>query len=130
MNKLTIIGNLTRAPELRTVTGGYTVCDFTVAVNRRGKNKSGQQETDYFHCTAWNQLGEICAQYLDKGRKVYVAGPVSARIYQANDGSTRASLEIKQVEDVEFLTPRGEGQTVEGQGFAEVDVPDLPWGGR
>lgn len=103
MNKLTIIGNLTRDPELRTVSSGISVCDFTVAVSR----KKGSDETDFFRVTVWRQLGEICAKYLAKGRKVCVVGPVSARTYQANNGETRVSLEVT-AEDVEFLSPRSE----------------------
>lgn len=89
MNKLTIIGNLARDPELRTVRDGISVCDFTVAVNRRGSRQNtanGQSDADFFRVTAWRQLGELCAKYLAKGRKVCVVGPVSARTYTANDG--------------------------------------------
>ena len=106
MNKLTIIGNLTRDPELRTVGSGISVCDFTVAVNRR-RTGEGQQEADFFRVTVWRQLGEICAKYLAKGRKVCVVGPVAARTYQTNNGETRVSLEVT-AEDVEFLSPRAE----------------------
>ena len=71
MNKLTIIGNLARDPELRTVRDGISVCDFTVAVNRRGSRQNtanGQSDADFFRVTAWRQLGELCAKYLAKGR--------------------------------------------------------------
>ena len=106
MNKLTIIGNLTKDPELRSTATGLTVCTFTVAVNRI-RTPEGQQEADFFRVTAWRQLGENCAKYLAKGRKVCVIGPVSVNTYQGNDGKTRASLEVI-AEDVEFLTPKGE----------------------
>ena len=102
MNKLTIIGNLTRDPELRTTTAGVNVCDFTVAVNRRQK-REGQPEADFFHVTAWRQLGENCAKFLTKGRKVCCVGAVSVRTYQSNNGETKASLEVT-AEDVEFLS--------------------------
>lgn len=111
MNKLTIIGNLTRDPELRTVNGQEgpaNVCDFTVAVNRRSGN-NGQNEADYFRVTAWRGLADNCKKYLAKGRKVAVVGPVSCRTYTGNDGVTRASLEVK-ADEVEFLTPRQDGQ--------------------
>lgn len=141
MNKLTIIGNLTRDPELRTTGSGITVCNFTVAVNRR-KSANGQQEADFFRVSAWRQLGENCQRYLAKGRKVAVVGPVSVSTYQANDGSTRAQLEIN-AEDVEFLSS-GEGNsqhqqaayappqqtmhpTSPGSGYEEVDDEDLPF---
>ena len=109
MNKLTIIGNLTRDPQLRTTQTGINVCDFTVAVNRRQsaqqKANGQQQEADFFRVTAWRELGENCAKYLAKGRKVAVVGPVSVSTYTGNDGITRASLEVT-ADDVEFLSPR------------------------
>ena len=109
MNKLTIIGNLTRDPQLRVTPSGVNVCDFSVAVNRRVKRdqNSQQPEADFFRVTAWRELGENCAKYLAKGRKVCVIGPVSVSTYTGQDGVTRASLEV-QAQDVEFLTPRGE----------------------
>ena len=73
MNKLTIIGNLTRDPELRSLSSGIPVCTFTVAVNRRNRSQNaenGQPEADFFRVSAWRQLGENCARYLSKGRKV------------------------------------------------------------
>lgn len=110
MNKLVIIGNLTRDPEKRTVQGSdgdVSVCSFSVAVNRRGRQAEGQ-EADFFRVTAWRGLGENCAKYLQKGRKVCVVGPVSVRTYAGNDGQTRASLEVT-ADDVEFLSPKNEG---------------------
>lgn len=146
MNKLTIIGNLTRDPELRSVAGGISVCDFTVAVNRRVRGQNaGQPETDFFRVTAWRQLGENCAKFLAKGRKVCVMGPVSARTYQAADGSTRVSLEVT-ADDVEFLTSRAESDamgnggsynnyaapaqsapTAQNNGFTAVETDELPF---
>lgn len=104
MNKLTIIGNLTKNPELRTTATGLSVCTFSVAVNRK-RQQEGQPDADFFRVTAWRQLGEICAKYLDKGRKVCVVGPVSVNTYTGSDGKTRASMEVT-AEDVEFLTPK------------------------
>ena len=125
MNKLTIIGNLTRDPELRTTTNGTNVCDFTVAVNRRTRRdtQNAQPEADFFRVSAWNQLAEICAKFLAKGRKVCVVGPVSARTYQASDGTTRVSLEVR-ADDVEFLSARGEADAVGG--YAAPAVPAAP----
>lgn len=117
MNKLTIIGNLTRDPELRTTTNGVNVCDFTVAVNRRRQQSEGQPEADYFRVTAWKERGELCAKYLAKGRKVCVIGPVSVRTYTGNDGTTRASLEIT-ADEVEFLSSRGENENAPSQSYA------------
>ena len=106
MNKLTIIGNLTKAPEQRTTQSGIAVTTFTVAVNRR-RTQDGQPEADFFRVTSWRGLAETCGKYLDKGRKVCVVGPVSISTYTGNDGQTRASMEVT-AEDVEFLTPKNE----------------------
>ena len=106
MNKLTIIGNLTRDPELRSTQSGVQVCSFTVAVNRRRTDGSAP-EADFFRVTAWRQLADICGKYLAKGRKVAVVGPVSVSTYTGSDGQTRAQMEVT-ADDVEFLTPRNE----------------------
>ena len=109
MNKLTIIGNLTKDPELRITTSGVSVCSFTVAVNRKQsaqQRQAGQQpEADFFRVTAWRERGEICAKFLQKGKKVCVIGPVSVSTYTGQDGTTRANLEL-QADEVEFLSPR------------------------
>lgn len=141
MNKLTIIGNLTRDPELRTTQNGISVCSFTVAANRRRKAE-GQQEADFFRVTAWRELGENCYRYLAKGRKVAVVGAVSVSTYTANDGSTRATMEVT-ADDVEFLSSRSdEGAAPAAKpaadapqqtsmqpqgGYEEVDDEDLPF---
>jgi len=141
MNRLTIIGNLTRDPETRTTPSGSNVCSFTVAVNRRGRrdNQNGSQpEADFFRVSAWNQLGENCQKFLAKGRKVCVVGPVSVHTYQGNDGQTRASLEV-MANDVEFLSSRNEmeggGYSTPvsapapdaGAGFTAVETDELPF---
>ncbi|MBR3494268.1 MAG: single-stranded DNA-binding protein [Clostridia bacterium] len=151
MNKMTMIGNLTRDPELRSVntaSGPVSVCDFTVAANgrRRGQNNDqGQQDdTVFIRCTAWRGLADVISRYASKGKKVYVAGPLSARTYQANDGSTRVSLEVT-VEDFEFCSARGEeaggstgaysapaapvqpSPTAQNDGFTAAVADDLPF---
>lgn len=133
MNNLTIIGNLTRDPEFRTTQTGFNVCSFTVAVNRR---RSKANEADFFRVTAWRDLGDICYKYLAKGRKVAVTGPVSVSTYTAQNGETRANLEVT-ADEVEFLTPAADTAPVQPapkpqpqqpeSGFEEVDDDDLPW---
>ena len=117
MNRLMIIGNLVRDPELRTTPVGKSVCNFTVAVNKRGK----KDEADYFRVNAWNQLGESCAKYLSKGRKVAVEGSVSLSVYESN-GKTGASLEVV-ASDVEFLSPREQ----DASGMQRVEPEDNPF---
>lgn len=136
------MGNLTRDPELRTTQQGTSVCNFNMAVNRRRTNQAdaGQPEADFFRVTAWRQLGENCAKYLAKGRKVSVVGTVSASAYTGNDGQPHANLEV-QAEDVEFLTPRNEaGEAApapvptypapaipQSGGYVQVDDEELPF---
>lgn len=124
MNKLTIIGNLVRDPEQRMTGSGLNVCNFTVAVNRR-KKVEGQPEADFFRVSAWQKLGDNCQRFLAKGRKVAVVGPVSVNTYQANDGSTRAQLEMI-ADDVEFLSSRSDDTTASAhEAPAQPHMPDL-----
>ena len=122
-----IIGNLTKDPEVRTTSNGVDVCSFTVAVNRR---KGQQQEADFFRVNAWRERAKVCGQYLAKGRKVCVVGPVSVKTYQGNDGATRASLEVT-AEEVEFLSSKGETEEKKDAqtGYAQVEMDSLPWEG-
>ena len=125
MNKLTIIGNLTNDPDLRTTTTGVNVCSFIIAVNRRHKVE-GQPDADFFRVTAWRERGEMCAKFLSKGRKVCVIGPVSVRTYTANDGTTRAQMEVT-ADEVEFVSPRvSDAESVQPKrdpqtGYEQVD---------
>lgn len=102
MNRLDIIGNVTGNPELKTTPSGHTLCSFGVAVNER---RGGRDETTFFRVSAWNKLAELCQTYLQKGKKVRVTGPVSARGYSKSDGTVGVSIEIN-ANDVEFLSPR------------------------
>ena len=125
MNKLTIIGNLTRDPELRTTTSGVNVCSFTVAVNKRNK-KEGEDDADFFRVTAWRGLADICGKYLAKGRKVAVVGSVSINTWEKN-GKHGASMEVN-ADDVEFLSQRTEQTQIDEQSKMEIVQPsDLPY---
>ena len=115
MQQLTIIGNLTKDPETRVAPNGNSVCNFTVAVNRKHK-VTGQPEADFFRVSAWNKLGENCQKYLSKGKKVYVCGTVSAHAYSGSDGTNMASLDVMAY-DVEFLSPKDSMTPV------DVDTP-------
>ena len=117
MNKLTIIGNLCRDPELRSTQTGKDVCTFTVAVNRRN------DQVDYFRVSAWEERGRICQKYLTKGKKVCVIGPVSVSTYTNQNGETKATLEVL-ADEVEFLSPR---DTDPQTGFQKVTPDDMPY---
>lgn len=139
MNKITLIGNLTHDPEVRSTPNGVTVCTFTIAVNRRFAQQGGEKVTDFFRINAWRQLGENCARYLAKGRKVAVVGELQARTYEGKDGATRMSLDVS-ADEVEFLTPRsqdeGSGYSAPRQnnaapqdlaGFTDIQSDDIPF---
>jgi single-strand DNA-binding protein len=137
MNKIIIIGNLVRDPELRSTRDGIAVCSFTVAVNRRSKVAQAQ-DADFFRVNAWRELGETCAKFLAKGRKVAVTGSVSVSTYTGSDGTARASMDVR-ADQVEFLSPREEphyapgtvgaidGQHKQESGFVEVSSDELPF---
>lgn len=130
MNQLNIIGGLTRDPESRTTQSGKQVCTFTVGVNRR----NDREKSDFFRVNAWGELGNNCARYLSKGKRVRVTGSVSLSTYTAQDGITRANLEVL-AQDVEFLSPVSQGQQNAPQaakadaqsGFVQVDEEELPF---
>lgn len=107
MNKITLIGNLTRDPELSQLPSGVSVCKFAIAVNRNFTNANGERETDFFNITAWRGLGENCAKYLAKGRKVCVVGSVQIRNYEDKDGNRRTAVDVV-AEDIEFLSSRND----------------------
>ena len=127
MNKVFLIGNLSKDPELRTTNSGKSVCTFSIAVNRR-KDKDGNSTADFFSIVAWRQLAELCGKYLAKGRKVSVVGELQNRSYEANDGTKRHVTEIV-ANEIEFLTPKGESkeQSNFAEGFTEIDGSDLPF---
>ena len=120
MNKVYLIGNLTRDPEMRSTSSGISVCNFSIAVNRRFKNaQTGQQETDFFNIVAWRQLAELCGRYLAKGRKVAVFGSIQTRSYEAQDGSKRTAFDIV-ADEVEFLSSANAGSAPSSDYHAAV----------
>ena len=127
MNSWTGIGNLTKDPELRFTQSGTPVCSFSIAINN-GKDKEGEDRPPtYIDVTAWDKLGENCAEYLRKGKKCAVVGPINVEDYE-KDGVKRRSYKIRAF-SVEFLSPREEGETTTKTKRAapQDDLKDLPW---
>ena len=124
MQILTIIGNLTADPELRTTTQGKSVCSFKVAVNRQRRSE-GQPEADFFRVSAWNGLGETCSKYLAKGRKVAVTGTVSVHVFEGNNGKPGASMDVV-AQNVEFLSPKSDSIDKQS-GMQIVDTDEIPY---
>lgn len=115
-NQVTLMGNLTRDPELRSTPSGQSVCSFSLALNRSYKGADGtwQEATDYVDVVAWGPLGERVAQYLTKGRPALVSGRLQSSTWE-KDGQKRSKVEVI-AQDVTFLGGRGEGG--EGGGFS------------
>lgn len=109
MNKVYLIGNLTRDPELASTTSGVSVCRFSVAVSRRFTNAEGERETDFFNVVVWRAQGENCHKYLKKGSKCAIIGTLQNRTYDANDGTKRTVTEII-ADEVEFLNTKANGE--------------------
>lgn len=133
MNKVILIGNVTRDLELKTTQSGICTCTFSIAVNRKYKNAQGTQEVDYINIVVWRQLAELCAKYLSKGRKVSVVGSIQTRSYDGKDGVKKYVTEVV-ADEVEFLTPRGQAgenvapaQAGDVNSFTEVTDEELPF---
>ena len=118
MNKVFIVGRLTKEPELRTTQNGVNVATMSVAVTRR----MNREQADFFNVIAWRGLADNCAKYLVKGQQVAVAGELRTRSYEANDGSKRYVTEI-QADDIEFLAKPGAASASADSfgGMQEVD---------
>lgn len=133
MNRIILIGNLTRDPETSTTQAGVTVTKFTLAVNRRFGGQNGEKVTDFFDVTAWRQLAENCQKYLSKGRKVAVLGELHKDKYTGRDGAEKTKVYV-QADDVEFLSPAQDSAQKEEQkpkrdevSFEDVQTDDIPF---
>ena len=131
MQRIFITGNLTADPVLRATPNGTSVCNFTLAVNRRFPGPDGQKQTDFFRILAWRGLADTCAKYLAKGRKAAVIGELQARTYEAKDGTTRMSLDVS-ADEVEFLSPKDEEKPrqmtpADPDKFDDISSDDLPF---
>ena len=104
MNKIIVIGNLGKDPEMRYTPNGQAVTSFSIASNRKYTTATGEkrEETEWFNVSAWGKLGETCNQWLTKGSQVYVEGRLRSRTYEGRDGQTRFVNEIN-LTDVQFL---------------------------
>lgn len=121
MNKIILIGNLTRDVESSTTNNGIAVAKFTIAVQRRFKNANGEYDTDFINIVAWRELGENCSKFLSKGKKCAVVGSLQIRSYDAQDGTKRYVTEVI-AEEVEFLTPKATTDELE-----PVEDENLPF---
>jgi single-strand DNA-binding protein len=117
MNKVFLIGRLTKDPELSTTSSGISYCKFSIAVDRKYKNSDGERETDFFDCIAWRQLAEVCGKWLKKGKQISVFGSIQIRSYEDKEGIKRKAVDIV-VDDMQML-----GSKDDGPADAEFDEP-------
>lgn len=122
MNKIMLIGNLGRDPEMTYTPSGTAVTRFTMAVNRVSRNQSGerQEETEWFNIVAWRQLAETCTTYLKKGQKVYIEGRLQTRRYTDRNGAERMAVEVI-ANDMEMLTPKNQQPSGSDNFLSEPD---------
>ncbi|MCM1222914.1 MAG: single-stranded DNA-binding protein [Lachnospiraceae bacterium] len=129
MNKIELIGRLTKDPELETTSGGLTYTRFTLAVNRKYENANGEREVDFINCTAWRQTAELIGKYLKKGRLLGACGTLQVRNYDAQDGTKRYVTEVI-VDEITFCDS-GEKKEEKGEAKQPTLTPtqddDLPF---
>ena len=140
LNRVQLIGNLTRDPELRYTPSGKPVCTFGLATNRSWNTDSGEkhEETEFHKIVAWNKLGELCNQFLVKGRKVYVEGRLQTRKWKTQEGQDRETTEIV-IDDMILLDSKKpeqqpapvvneqESQQIADDAAAAEDTEEIPF---
>lgn len=114
MNKVVLIGNICKDPELSETNSGVAVCRFSIAVNRRRASADAEQQTDFFNVTAWRGLADTISRFCKKGNKIAVTGQIQIRTYEDREGAKRTSVDVV-AEEVEFLSPKSndEARTAE-----------------
>jgi len=129
MNKVFLIGNLTRDPELKVTSGNLSICRFSIAVNRRFTNSEGVREVDFINIVTFKASADNCGKFLRKGSKVGVSGALQIRNYEGNDGIKRVSAEVI-ADEVQFLSSKNDQGSSQGYGEDygdfDDDVEDLP----
>ncbi|MEA3489442.1 MAG: single-stranded DNA-binding protein [Candidatus Omnitrophota bacterium] len=120
LNKVFLMGNLTRDPELRYVPSGAAVANFTIAINRAYKDSSGEkkEEVSFIRVIVWGKMAEVCGEYLTKGRPVLVEGRLKSRSWEGQDGQKRSVLEVVAA-SVQFIGSRGDREQGAGESGAK-----------
>jgi single-strand DNA-binding protein len=113
LNRVVLIGRLTKDPELRYTPTGIAVTTFTLAVDRNFKNTNGERDTDFIPCVAYRQLAELCANYLAKGKMASVDGRLQVRSFEGQDGQRRWVTEVI-AENIQFLSPKDHTEASNG----------------
>ena len=127
INRVVLVGRLTRDPELKYTTNGIANLRFSVAVNRTFTNQNGERQADFINCVAWRGQAENMAKFLRKGSLIGVEGRIETGSYQAQDGTTRYTTDVI-ADNVQFLEPRS-ANNERGGGFAGGQAPQQDFGG-
>ena len=126
MNKVMLIGNLTRDPELNQTSSGIAYCKMSIAVSRAFANADGEKQADFFNIVTWRGLAENCNKFLSKGKKIAVSGRIEIRSYE-QDGVKKYATDIV-AEDVEFLSPKLESESkTNNKNTPQIEDDDLPF---
>jgi single-strand DNA-binding protein len=127
LNRVQLIGNLTRDPELRYTPSGTAVCSFSIATNRNWTTDTGEkkEEVEFHRIVAWNKLAELCSQFLTKGRKVFVEGRLTTRSWDAQDGTKKTTTEII-INDMILLDNRRDGADTSHEEAVEEPSEEAP----
>lgn len=125
LNKVFLIGNLTRDPELRYTPGGTAVANLGLAVNRRFKDSTGElkEEVCFLTVTVWDKQAEACCQYLQKGKSVFVEGVLQSRFWETSDKQKRSALDVR-AERVQFLSPYKDKEKDKIEGLEAATMTD------
>lgn len=126
LNKVILIGRLTRDPETRTTQSGLTVVSFTLAVDRRFKNAQGEREADFIRCKAWRQTAEFISKYFDKGNKIAVVGSIETGSYDDKNGNRVFTTEVNVDEAYFVETRQAQAQTFERENDTFDDGKQMP----
>lgn len=121
MNKVLLIGNLTKDPELSTTTNGVSLCKFTLAVPRKYTSSNGEREADFLPIVVWRAQADNCYKYLKKGSKASVTGTIQTRVYDTPEGSRRYMTEIV-AEEVEFISTKNSDGETDGEPINKPDT--------
>lgn len=123
MNRVVLVGRLTKDPEVRTTPSGVTVCNFTVACDRPYVKQGEERQADFINCIAWRQTGEFVSKYFVKGNRIALDGSIQTRSWDDKNGNKRYATEVV-VDHVEFAQSKGEGnQPMGGGGYQTAAQP-------
>ncbi|MCL1852870.1 MAG: single-stranded DNA-binding protein [Peptococcaceae bacterium] len=126
LNRIVLIGRLTKDPELKYSQAGVAVANFTLAVDRSYKNSKGEKETDFIQCVVFRQLAELCSNYLSKGKLAAIDGSLQIRSFEGQDGQRRWVTEVVG-DNVRFLSPKDSGSAPSSYSSSSGSSDDVPF---